>query len=198
MSSEPALQRWTQRGRWHWRCVVKPPGVRRPLVHLRQHLTERQRHISIRWQQGDRAKRQRLIQRHGPDLGTADIPAKGTSASHPRTVTQTGLHHLFPTAGRRGAAVNRNGSFTRHIIDTGHNVDNASSIGLKDSTCFAIAGARLRRGESGVLRPAWLNGEQHRQPIHWLPLRITDTHKQCGSLGPPPDRTKPDQRVGDV
>src|SRR5205807_6144988 len=77
MSGEPALHRRTQRGRWHWQCVVKPPGVRRPLVHLRQHLAERQGHISIRWQQGDRAKRQRLIQRYGPDLGAADIPTKG-------------------------------------------------------------------------------------------------------------------------
>jgi hypothetical protein len=120
------------------------------------------------------------------------------SASHLSTVAQTGLHHLLRTTGRGGAAVNRNGSVARHIIDTGHNVDNASSIGLKDGTCFPIAGARLRRGESGVLCPVWLNGEQHRQPIHWLTLRITDTHNQCGRLGKSPDRTKPDQRVGDM
>jgi hypothetical protein len=45
MGSEPALHRRTQRGRWHWQRVVKPPGVGRPLVHLRQHLTERHGHI---------------------------------------------------------------------------------------------------------------------------------------------------------
>src|SRR5262245_51562938 len=120
------------------------------------------------------------------------------AASHLRIVAQTGLHHLLPTTRRGGAAVNRNSSFTRHIIDPGHNVDNASSIGLKDGTCFPIAGARLRRGESGVLRPVWLNGEQHRQPIHWLSLRITDTHNQYSSLGSSSDRTKPDQCIGDV
>src|SRR4029453_6931813 len=84
------------------------------------------------------------------------------ATSHLSTVAQTGLHHLLPTTGRGGAAVNRNGRFTRHIIDPGHNVGNASSIGLKNGTCFAIAGARLRRGESGVLCPVWLNGEQNR------------------------------------
>src|SRR5215831_3134394 len=110
----------------------------------------------------------------------------------------TELRYLLPTPGRGGAAANRNGSFARHIIDTGHNADNASSIGLKDGPCIPIAGARLRRGEGGVLRPVWVDGEQHLQPIHWLPLRITDTHNQGGSFWQSPGRTKPDQRVGDV
>jgi hypothetical protein len=79
-----------------------------------------------------------------------------------------------------GAACNRNGSSVRDIIDTRHNVDNASSRGLKVGTCFPIAGARLRRGERGALRPVWLNGKHHRNPIHWLLLRITDTHNQFG------------------
>jgi hypothetical protein len=63
--------------RRHGQRVVNPLDIRRPPVHLRQYLAERQGDIHIRWQQGDRAKREWLIQRHGPDLGAAHISTKG-------------------------------------------------------------------------------------------------------------------------
>src|SRR5437867_2785095 len=121
------------------------------------------------------------------------------SASYPRTLVKTGGHNSRATASGGRAAVNRNGSFARNVIDTGHNVDNANGVSLKACACFPIAGERLRRGERGVLRPGWLNGKPHQNPIHWLTLRITDTHNQFGSLGKcRASRTKPDQRVGDM
>lgn len=47
-------------------AVINTPRVRRPLVHMRQHLAKRQRHIGIGRQQWHRTQREGLMQRHRP------------------------------------------------------------------------------------------------------------------------------------
>ena len=85
------------------------------------------------------------------------------------------------------------------MIDARHNVHHTRGIGSKDGTCFAMAGARLRRGERDVLRPGRLSREHDRQPIHWLTLRITDTHNHFARLWQAhAGSTKKNERVGDV
>ena len=95
---------------------------------------------------------------------------------------------------------NRNGGFAYDIIYTGHDVNNASSVGLlQDGMHFPMACERLRRGQGDALRPRWLNREHRRNPINWLALSILDAHDYLGSAWESwPGRTEPDQRVRDV
>jgi hypothetical protein len=60
-------------------------------------------------------------------------------------------------------------------------MDNTRGIGLKDGMSFPIAGERLRRDKRSILCPGRLNGEHHRNPINWLPLRITNPHNHFRS-----------------
>ena len=63
--------------------------------------------------------------------------------------------------------MNRNPRLARDIIDARRNVHHTPGLGLKGGPCFAMTGARLRRGERDVLRPGRLSRKYDR-PAHPL------------------------------
>ncbi len=64
----------------------------------------------------------------------------------------------------------------------GHDMEMARGVDLDNGMGLTMLGGRFRRGEGDILCPGRFSGEPHRYPVHWLLLRITDTHAHLGRV----------------